>query len=315
MMLLATLISLMSMNASSEPLAAEPASRIVTTVETPGVAKCVTVEGRYAYVGYRGGMSVYDLADPASPELVDDLDFGDAYVNEIKVIGDRAYLAAGFNGVIVVDLSNAAHPKQLSEHGKLGEVTGIDVHGTKVYVTSGTGLITLESNRNGILTVLKQRSTGLAQCVQFVNDSIFVSRRRYGLSIFEPLDNHHAKDVSDTRTADEAFGLEIVGNFAYICDQDTGFTTMDISETRWPRYLSTVELPGFAYRVDVEGTRAYVASTKAGIHVIDVHDPANPILIEQVEGFEHAFDIDVVGRYGYVADSGSGFKVIEFARD
>ncbi len=315
MILLATLMSLMSMNASSEPLAAEPASRIVATGDTPGVAKCVTVEGRYVYVGYRGGMSVFDLADPASPELVDDLDFGDAYVNEIKVIGDRAYLAAGFNGVIVVDLSNAARPKQLSEHGKLGEVMGIDVHGTKVYVTSGIGLITLETNRDGILTVLKQRSTGLAQCVQFVNNSIFVSSRRYGLSIFEPLDNHHAKDVSVTRTADEAFGFDIVGNIAYVCDQDTGFTTMDISDTRWPKYLSTIELPGFAIRVDVEGTRAYVASTDAGIHVIDVYDPAAPRLIEQIHGLEWAFDIEVVGRHGFVADGRGGFKVIEFARD
>lgn len=315
MIIFATLMSLMSMNASSEPSAAESASRIVATVETPDVAKCVTVEGRYAYVGYAGGMSVIDLADPTSPVLVEDLDFGDSYVNEIKVIGDRAYLAAGFNGVIVVDLSDPAHPKQLSEHGKLGEVMGIDVHGTKVYATGGAGLSTLEVDRDGVLILLKQRSTGLAQCVQFVNDSIFVSSRRYGLSIFEPLDNHHARDVSVTKTADEAFGFEVVGNIAYICDQDTGFTTMDISERRWPRYLSTIKLPGFSYRVDVEGTRAYVASTKAGIHVIDVHDPLNPTLLELVDGFEYVFDIDVVGRYGYVADSDGGFKVIEFARE
>lgn len=291
-------------------------SRVVATMETPGVAKCVTVEGRYAYVGYRGGMLVYDVSEPTEPDLVETLELGKHYVNEIRIVGDRAYLAAGFGGILVIDLSDPGDLKPVGGFSELGEVLGVDVHGSVVYASGNSvGLGTLQYD-DGKMTFVGQRRLAVGgQFVQRVGDSVYVSDRRAGLAIFEASANDHAKDVSLTKTADEAFGFQIVGNIAYICDQDTGFTTIDVSSARWPKYLATVRLPGFAYKVDVEGTRAYVASTEAGIHVIDVYDPASPRVIDAVGGMEWAFDIDVVGRFGYVADGRGGFKVIEFARD
>ncbi len=302
-------------------------SRIIASVGMPGVTKCVSVEGRYAYVGYRGGIEIFDVADPSNPLPIETLDIGGdgGYVNEIRIDGDRAYVSASFSGVFVLDLTSPEHPVILSRLDNLGEVIGVDVHGDRLYVSAtGRGLLTFDVDESGNLSLVDQRRVSLsgqsgptvnAMFVQRVGRSIYVSGRRMGLAIFEPLENNHLRDVSVTKTADEAFGFEIVGTTAYICDQDTGFTTIDVSSPRWPRYLATLELPGFAYDVDVEGTRAYVASTEGGIHVIDVYDPAAPMLIEQVDGFEWAIDIDVVGRYGYVADGRGGVKVIEFARD
>lgn len=324
MIIFATLMSLMSLHSSSEPLSTEPVSRIVATVETPGVAKCVTVEGRYAYVGYAGGMLIYDVANPLKPERISAIKTA-SYVNEIRIDGSMAYLACSFDGVIKLDVSDPANPVRMSQLNGLGEVTGIDVYGETIYASAtGKGLITIELDESASLSIVDQRRVTLsgqggptvhAMCVQRVGQNIYLSGRSTGLAIIEHIGSNSPHDVSVIRTADEAFGFEIVGTTAFICDQDTGFTTIDVSSARWPEYLATLPLPGFAYKVDVEGTRAYVASTDAGIHIIDVYDPAVPRLIEQVHGLEWAFDIEVVGRHGFVADGRGGFKVIEFARD
>lgn len=324
MMFLMILMTLIGLNASTDQPGAERSSRIVATVETPNVAKCVTVEGRYAYVGYRGGMLVYDVANPLKPELISTITTG-SYVNEIRVDGGRAYLACSFDGVIMLDVSDPANPIRLSQLNGLGEVTGIDVYGDTIYASATSkGLITIELDESAFLSIVDQRRVTLsgqggptvhAMSVQRVGQNIYLSGRSTGLAIIVQLGSSSPQDVSVIRTADEAFGFEIVGTTAFICDQDTGFTTIDVSSARWPEYLATLPLPGFAYTVEVEGTRAYVASTDAGIHVIDVYDPAVPSLIEQIHGLEWAFDIEVVGRHGFVADGRGGFKVIEFARD
>lgn len=100
-----------------------------------GDGRDVWIDGDYAYVGggYSGGLFVWDVSNPAAPELVgqvhDGLDFG----RGVQVAGDVAYLACrDSNEFATIDVSNPESPVildryQTEDGGDLDGARGIDV--------------------------------------------------------------------------------------------------------------------------------------------------------------------------------------------
>src|ERR1035437_8707253 len=60
---------------------------------------------------------------------------GNAY--DVKVVGNRAYLALREGGLAVLDVSNPASPVRLGGYDTSGFANGVAVSGTVAYVTDG----------------------------------------------------------------------------------------------------------------------------------------------------------------------------------
>lgn len=158
MTLLYTALTTISQSTAPDVTTHDTNSRIIATAQTPSTAKCVSVEGYLAYVGYRGGLAVYDIADPAEPRLISDMNTCGSYIHEIRVIGDRAYAAAGFDGVLVLDLANPAQPEIIASRGELVEIMGVDVHGQMLYASgNAAGLATMMIGEDDTLTLMGRR--------------------------------------------------------------------------------------------------------------------------------------------------------------
>jgi hypothetical protein len=69
----------------------------------------VEVANGYLYVGGASWLRVFSLADPASPELVGSCALG-AYMNDLAITGNYAYVADMQGGLRIIDVSNPAHP-------------------------------------------------------------------------------------------------------------------------------------------------------------------------------------------------------------
>ncbi|MFE8601976.1 LVIVD repeat-containing protein [Archangium violaceum] len=62
-----------------------------------------------AYMGW-GGLTVFDVSDPANPRLVNQISAENGYWNGVWAKGDALYVASGKHGVITFDISNPANP-------------------------------------------------------------------------------------------------------------------------------------------------------------------------------------------------------------
>ena len=82
--------------------------------------RCFTVHDQYAYAGSRGGIHVIDLTDVRQPVVVGFIPFSRAHVAEyayrIELLGDLAVVAAGHEGMLVLDLAEPSEPKLLSTY-------------------------------------------------------------------------------------------------------------------------------------------------------------------------------------------------------
>jgi len=115
----------------------------------------------------------------------------------------------------------------------------------------------------------------------------------------------------------EAYGIDVVGNYAYVTNiqaLSVGIEILDISDPYYPVSVGFTPYPGRRSDIEVSGNYAYVA-TGDGLEVIDVDDPTDPFVVGSVSTPGAAGRLAVSGDYAYVTNSDSGLVVVDVSVD
>ena len=112
-------------------------------------------------------------------------------------------------------------------------------------------------------------------------------------------------------TSGYAFGISVIGNYAYVAAYHAGIRIVDVSNVARPSLSGGLITAGKAKGITVVGNYAYITDLDAGITIIDVSNAAGPILRGGLGLSDIAQGITVVGKYAYVADSRAGIKIID----
>ncbi|MBI4326678.1 MAG: immunoglobulin domain-containing protein, partial [Chloroflexi bacterium] len=110
-----------------------------------------------------------------------------------------------------------------------------------------------------------------------------------------------------------AYGVQVVGNLAYVADYHFGLQVLEVSDPGNIRWLGGYDSIGYAWSVQVVGNLAYLADGDAGLQVLEVTDPVN---VQRLGGFDtsgYAYNMHVVGNLGFVADGSGGILVIQLS--
>ncbi|KJR42739.1 LVIVD repeat protein [Candidatus Magnetoovum chiemensis] len=119
------------------------------------------------------------------------------------------------------------------------------------------------------------------------------------------------KGVLDTPGA--AFGVYVVGDYAYVADEEGGLQVINISDPQSPKSTGSVETPDYAFDVFAVGNYAYVAAYTSGLQVIDISDPQSPQIVASSNDSEYAYGVYVSADYAYIADGDNGLKIIDIS--
>jgi len=99
----------------------------------------IQVEGKVAYLANGlAGLKILDVADPANPVVVGELDTPGNTV-ALHVVGGRAYLADDTGGLQVADVSNPAAPVALGHYRGAGPIASVAVRETAAWLAAGPG--------------------------------------------------------------------------------------------------------------------------------------------------------------------------------
>ena len=112
-------------------------------------------------------------------------------------------------------------------------------------------------------------------------------------------------------TSGYAYGVQVVGNYAYVADDSKGLQIIDISNLANPILKGNYDTSGSAYGVQVVDNYTYVADGVSGLQIIDISNPTTPTLKGNYDTSGSAQSVQVVGNYAYVADYGGGLKIID----
>jgi len=110
---------------------------------------------------------------------------------------------------------------------------------------------------------------------------------------------------------DVALDVEVVDDYAFLANGNSGLLIVDVSNPASPSTVSSLGTPGSVYDVAVENGFAYLAAFNEGLRIIDVSNPFDPIELGYFNTSGEAHNVVVDGGYAYVADWGSGLRVID----
>ncbi len=239
-----------------------------------GPSQAVAVQGSYAYVGVGLRLIVLDIANLANPREVGATEPFGWYVEDVAVVGNTAFVAAGGAGLYIVDVSNPARPVVAGSLDTPGYAEGMVVVGRYAYVADGPA----------------------------------------GLRVVDIGNPTHLAEVGRAYNLNYAFDVAVEGGYAYIAAAGAGLLVADISDPTKPREVGALDTPGYAYGIAVSGTTAYVADGWGGLRVVDIADPSRLREIGSVDTPGWAFNVEVQARVAYVADGWGGLRVLDVTK-
>lgn len=234
----------------------------------------VAVAGNYAYLASEddGALYIADVSNPAAPFVVGSLSYAQAFggsaPDHIRVSGKYAYIDDEDIGLVVVDISDPAHPTEAALY-RVPSVESLDIEGGQAYVTD---------TYNNSLHVLD---------IAHISDGI----RQEGV----------------VSLPGQPYGVAARGTYVYVADNgnDT-LDIVDVSNPSSPSVVGSaiIEL-GTPEYVEVSGSYAYV-STDNGVSVVDISNPASPSEIGSTLVGTTIEELQIQGDYAYALFQGEG---------
>lgn len=164
----------------------------------------------------------------------------------VDVGGAFAYVAAGTNGLVVVDVTDRTKPQTRSTLAGLGNAQGVRVYGQYVFIADSIGFLR-------VVDVSNPGAPQMVAAIPVPGQPVHVAAR---------------------------------DNLAVVAAQMGGLTLFDVTNPAIPTLLVTRTVPGAALGVDVDRQRglAAVAMGTAGLQLVDISNPVAPTLLGRLGG-------------------------------
>jgi len=232
------------------------------------------------------------------------------FANGVAVSGIYAYVADGYSGLRIIDISNPSSPIEVGSYDT-GIFSGdVKVSGSYAYVAFADALRIIDISNPSAPTQTGFYPMTYAWSVVISGNYAYVADYDSGLRIIDVSNPAAPVEVGYYITSGRALDVAISGNYAYVAADDVGLRIIDISNVATPSEVGFCDTPSIAYGVAVSGSHAYVADGYSGLQIIDISNPFSPAIV----GFydtDCTWDVAVSGNYAYMADYGSGLRVID----
>jgi len=252
---------------------------------------CAETQSRWGWgsswsVGVTNGTLLYSsgtvLIAVSSADDVEQghLDVG-GVIQEIFIFGDRAYLAAGPRGLVIVDISEPSHMRILSSTEDPSNANGVASNGTLAVVTGSwhdVSVFDISSPENPVRLSMFDM-VGLVEDAVFIGHFVAIAEGDTGIAILDLSDPAHPVEAALVPTGGYALRIIVNGSTLFVGDTHKGMLTIDVGDPANPTILATLPLSGVAMGIAVAGSTAWVAGDYTGIFAVDVSDPAAPVVM------------------------------------
>jgi len=229
--------------------------------------------------------------------------------------GQYIYLADGYSGMQVIDVSDAVNPVNVGTLDTPGYSYQVQVSGNYAYIADHSGGlqvvdVTDPTNPSPVGNI---STAEVALGIAVSGDLAILGEGNY-LEFFDISNPSSPVLLSTVQDLSAAFRqIDIIGNHAYVASGEVGLIVYDITDPGNPSQFGKYDTPGYAYRVEVAGDTAYVLDQGNGIIVFDVSDPSDifPRITLPESGVSRGLEIS--GDKLYWANDSSGVRVVDIS--
>lgn len=327
------------LNAGLNPLdgvVARPTG-IISSVSFAGEARDVSVEGSASEVDGQTtfvasgsyGLGIIDSTDAVSASLLSELLLPGVTtdVAASRKLGIAA-LAAGINGLHLVDISNLLMPEMIESPSGLGTVNRVELVDGVIYA-GGDQLTLFDATTRNELQQLNLGSP--IRDIAFEGDRLFATTENNRLHVIE-FSAGLAVSRGSLLLADRAASVFVDNNIAYVSNGSVtdlrgapsgaalgegGYTTVDVSDSENPILISGVDTPAVQsgnFKTITNGSGlALVAGGFRGLQLHDASDDSVTYdLIQEYQTPGFAQSVAIAGGMAFVADGSADLHIINY---
>ena len=275
--------------------------------------------GNYLYTGGAGsasadakGLFIYDISDPENimqmsffsttrpSEVV--INSGSSDVIGLDVVGDYAYLATYYGGMVIVNVSDVSNPVFVSKIQLNNVNTGsretweVEVRGNYAYLAAGKGLLIVDvtDKTNPVLVSNLDLDAGISQDIALAGNYAYIAMRSQGVRVVDIADPREPRLVGSITAgyyssflSSWAYSVAVTDNILYIADHYTGrISVVNVSNPANPIRIRTIPVGSFinfeVRDIHLSGNVMYVGAGRGGLYVYDITNPSEPVELYRV---------------------------------
>lgn len=278
-------------------------------------------DGVYAYVAQGARLVILDISDSSNPRKIGETSVLRGSINRVAVIDDRAYLAAGYGGLLIIDVSDPAAPVELGSFAEVNSAQDVVVHDLYAYLADyETGLYVVDvSNPAMPSAVYHLPLIGGASSIEVAGNYAYLGEsfkwingvpQGGSLQIYDLSSPASPALISSLEMNGEKWTIRVKDEYVYVAGGSRGLVIVDVADPANPLIIAQLSIsPQGIALVD---NLALVADTNNGLQVVDITFPADPRLVATVETEDSAMDVVVLDDLAYVADRDGGLYLIDY---
>jgi hypothetical protein len=200
-------------------------------------------------------------------------------INDLEVVGNYAFMAAGRAGLLVVDLTDPQAPRQIAQFDTLGNAKAVEVEDGIAYVADGgAGLRVVDiSTPADPREVGALNTQGSAEDVALSGRFAYVANGRAGLLPVEIGNPENPRPAGEYIKVDGgAWQVATGGGLLALGDGRENLRVLSLGKPRQPEELGSLNIGQRIQSLLVRGDRVYLAALEAGMVVVGISDPAEP---------------------------------------
>jgi hypothetical protein len=247
---------------------------------------------------------------PANPQQVGYFEMRDSMA--VHVRDTNLFLAAGYEGIIVLDIEDHRNPVEIGSMGSEEYFMDVDISGDHAFVAAREG---------GMRVIDISDLTTPYEEGHFDTFGGSVSVRGNMAYVAANIDGLLAIDVSDVRApslvgsftgAEQTDDVFVEDDLAYVADYayGEGLKIVDISHPSAMRQVGFFPIEGFTDEVTVREPYAFVAAGLGGLRILDVGDPEHISEVGFYIGSAYYNSVEVSGSYAFIT-AFDGLTVID----
>ena len=223
----------------------------------------------------------------SGPEIV--AQFGGGGIKDTKTLGDLAYVAMGDAGLVVLDLSDEQHIREIGSLRFPGTISKVDARPGVAFVVEGVQDTIIHAI--DITTPVRPRllgsltlGSGYPKTIKLRGDVLYATTSDDGLKIIDTTDPA-AMSVISTVPISGAVDFGVSGGLCVLVTSTHQYV-IDVSNPNAPAIVSTTASGGLG--VSLSGQTAFVSRQQSentfSINAIDLTLPSQPALLSTFDG-------------------------------
>ncbi|MBL9138075.1 MAG: hypothetical protein JNK85_19565 [Verrucomicrobiales bacterium] len=262
---------------------------------------------------YIGQFYVIDNRAPSVPRVAGILERTNWFNSDVVIHRGNAYLAAGIDGLHVVDVSNPEAPRLRANLGLGGTAWSVTISSNRACLAVDGSFRVVDISNPDRLLARGGLDLGLLVFGGLASSGseVLGAGGTEGLIILDVASAPAPRELARLRfPGARASAVSVDGGFAYV-STDTGVQVVDVTTVSAPVAVATIS--GAARTASVGVGRAYVCDVNLGLVTYDVSTPAAPKRVSIAEPIRSAQGLAVQGHLAFVVDPTTGFHLMDMS--